>query len=120
MILTQAWKQFFKTKITLHSKILTDFHGFAEKINLAVTGTEQLIHNTAFNITKITKVLCAFPSVACIFRGSPHRRRDSIASLSQTVLISHQFFTALAVVRSKQQIYSHNKCLLYSYTVQKY
>ena len=50
MILTQAWKQFFKTKITLHSKILTDFHGFAEKINLAVTGTEQLIHNTAFNL----------------------------------------------------------------------
>jgi len=52
MILTQAWKQFFKTKITLHSKILTDFHGFAEKINLAATGTDhqQLIHNTAFNL----------------------------------------------------------------------
>ena len=52
MMLTQAWKQFFQNKITLQSKTITEFHGFAEKINQASTGEDRqrLICHTAFNL----------------------------------------------------------------------
>jgi len=58
MILTQAWKQFFQNKITLHSKIITDFHGFSEKINQVVvmqTDCQKLIHHTTFNLFALVK-----------------------------------------------------------------